>query len=150
MASDITTGFQGGETDDDRIVQLVGSGVDRSDDGTVTVFLVPEEPWSQEPGLVLTEDDALALRDSWARRRSSSLAPNLSPSSASLSGPGRRRRHGRGPSGLWSRLVPPTGDNNEEPRAADNNAYVCRDHVSSRHSRRRNGPPSPIGPSLFA
>ena len=52
------------EIEDARIVQLVSSGVSRGDDGTVEVYLRPEEEaWAMEAGLRLTEDDALALVD---------------------------------------------------------------------------------------
>ena len=52
------------EAKDERVVQLVSSGVSRGDDGTVEVYLRPEEEaWTQETGLRLTEDDALALVD---------------------------------------------------------------------------------------
>ena len=52
------------ETEDDRIVQLVSSGVSRGNDGNAEVYLCPEEEaWTRETGLRLTEDDALALRD---------------------------------------------------------------------------------------
>ena len=52
------------EIEDARIVQLVSSGVSRGDDGTVEVYLRPEEEaWTRETGLRLTEDDVLALVD---------------------------------------------------------------------------------------
>lgn len=52
------------EIEDARIVQLVSSGVSRGDDGSVEVYLRPEEDaWTREAGLRLTEDDALALVD---------------------------------------------------------------------------------------
>jgi len=50
------------EAEDDTVVQLVSSSVSRGDDGTVEVYLRPEEEaWTPEAGLRLTEDDALAL-----------------------------------------------------------------------------------------
>jgi hypothetical protein len=51
--------------DHERIVQLVGSGVWRSDDGVVQVTIHPEEPGAgtRETELLLTEDDAYALAD---------------------------------------------------------------------------------------
>jgi hypothetical protein len=52
------------EIEDARVVQLVSSCVSRGDDGTVEVFLRPEEgAWTPGTGLHLTEDDALALVD---------------------------------------------------------------------------------------
>ena len=52
------------QTDDEKVVQLVSSGATRSDDGTVEVYLCPEEEtWTPETGLRLIEDDALALVD---------------------------------------------------------------------------------------
>jgi hypothetical protein len=52
------------EIEDARILELVSSGVSRGDDGTVEVYLRPEEEtWTPETGLRLTEDDALALVD---------------------------------------------------------------------------------------
>ena len=52
------------ETEDERVVQLVSSGVSRGDDGSVDVYLHPEEEaWTPETGLRLTEDDALAMAD---------------------------------------------------------------------------------------
>ena len=52
------------EAKDERVVQLISSGVSRDDDGTVEVCLRPEEEaWTPETGLRLTEDDALALVD---------------------------------------------------------------------------------------
>ena len=52
------------ETEGERIVQLVSSGVSQGNDGTVEIYLHPEEEaWTPETGLRLTEDDALALRD---------------------------------------------------------------------------------------
>jgi hypothetical protein len=52
------------EAKDERVVQLVSSGVSRGDGGTVEVYLRPEEEtWTPETGLRLTEDDVLALVD---------------------------------------------------------------------------------------
>jgi hypothetical protein len=51
------------ETEDEGIVQLASSGVSRSDDGTVDVYLHPEEESRRDAGVRLTEDDALALVD---------------------------------------------------------------------------------------
>ena len=51
-------------SEDERVVQLVSSGVSRGDDGSVDVYLHPEEEaWTGETGLRLTEDDVLALVD---------------------------------------------------------------------------------------
>ena len=52
------------EAEDERIVQLVSSGVWRGDDGNVEVYLHPEEEaGTPQTGLRLTEVDALALVD---------------------------------------------------------------------------------------
>ena len=52
------------EIKDERLVQLVSSGVWRGDDGSVEVYLHPvEEAGTPETVLRLTEDDALALVD---------------------------------------------------------------------------------------
>jgi hypothetical protein len=52
------------EAEDDTVVQLASSSVSRGDDGTVEVYLRPEEEaWTLQAGLRLTEDDALALMD---------------------------------------------------------------------------------------
>ena len=59
MSRNIVTG-----NDDERVIQLVASGVSQGEDGNVAVYLHPEEEaWTREAGLCLTEDDALALRD---------------------------------------------------------------------------------------
>ena len=59
MSRNIVTG-----NDDERVIQLVASGVSQGKDGNVEVYLHPEEEaWTREAGLCLTEDDALALRD---------------------------------------------------------------------------------------
>jgi hypothetical protein len=66
------------ETEDERIVQLASSGVSRSDDGTVDVYLHPEEEaWTREISLRLTEDDALALVD--ALRQAAQIVAGSDP-----------------------------------------------------------------------
>ena len=63
MARNIAT-----ETEDERIVQLVTSGVWQGDDDAVETYLhAEEEGWTLENGLRLTEDDALALADALLR-----------------------------------------------------------------------------------
>ena len=58
------------------IEALVSSVISRGDDGTVEVSLHPEEDaWTREPGLRLTEDDALALVDA-LRQAAESVAGN--------------------------------------------------------------------------
>ena len=54
--------------EDDTVVQLVSSSASRGDDGTVEVYLRPEEEaCTRETSLRLTEDDALALMDALRR-----------------------------------------------------------------------------------
>jgi hypothetical protein len=66
------------ETEDERVVQLVSSRVSRGDDGTVEVYLRPEEEaWTLEAGLRLTEDDALALVD--ALRQAAAFVAGTDP-----------------------------------------------------------------------
>lgn len=49
---------------DERIIELVSSSFEQTDDGNVAVYLVAEEEgWTAESGLRLTEDDALELRE---------------------------------------------------------------------------------------
>jgi hypothetical protein len=51
-----------GETEDERIVQLVSSGATSRDYGEVAVWVhACEEPWVVKTGMRLTEDDALEL-----------------------------------------------------------------------------------------
>ncbi len=64
--------------EDDRIVELVSSGVRDGDDGTMEVYLeAHEESYTGETGLRLTEDDALALAD--ALRRAASFVAGRDP-----------------------------------------------------------------------
>lgn len=64
--------------ENERIVELVGSGVWHGDDGSVEVSIRPqEEPWTPETGLRLTEDDALALAD--ALREAARLVAGSEP-----------------------------------------------------------------------
>jgi hypothetical protein len=66
------------EAEDDTVVQLVSSSVSRGDDGTVEVYLRPEEEaWTLEAGLCLTEDDALALVD--ALRQAAAFVAGTDP-----------------------------------------------------------------------
>jgi hypothetical protein len=51
------------EPEDDRVVELTNSVIGEDVDGDMAIYLEPEETWTRERGLRLTEDDALALRD---------------------------------------------------------------------------------------
>ena len=67
-----------GESEDDRIVQLVTSGATSQDDGEVVVWVCAwEEPWVVKTGMRLTGDDAMELSD--ALREAARLVAGSEP-----------------------------------------------------------------------
>ena len=75
--TDIATEPQG-ETEEERIEQLVSSSASPQDDGEVVVWVhACEEPWVVTTGMRLTEDDAWALAD--VLRQAASLVAGSEP-----------------------------------------------------------------------